>query len=107
MSKKKELTEDRVMVEKEGLVALAIILIAAGMAMVQNASMDEPIDLFGGTVLMIAGIVMLVGRGRLKFHRWGSVANNWRGEDQNNVAEKKAHKIKMKKGAKPEDDEEE
>lgn len=89
MSKKKKLSESQVTVEKEGLVGIAIMLISAGMFMIQTASMEDPMNLLGGIVLIVAGISMLVGRGKLKFHRWSSVANNWRGEDHNHVGEKK------------------
>lgn len=91
---KKKLSESQVTGEKEGLVALAIVLISAGMVMIQVASIEEPMKLIGGIVLIVTGIAILVGRGRLKFHRWGSVANDWRGEDHNHVGEKKT-KVKI------------
>ena len=92
--KKKKLSESQVTSEKEGLVALAIVLISAGMVMIQIATLDEPMKLIGGIVLIVAGIVILIGRGRLKFHRWSSVANDWRGVDHNHVGEEKT-KVKI------------
>jgi len=86
---KKGLKKERVIVEKEGLLALAIVLLTAGMVMIQQSTMAEPIKLIGGAVLMVIGIVILAGRGELKLNRYSHMDNGdhvptlWRGVDLN------------------------
>ncbi|MFQ5911432.1 MAG: hypothetical protein ACE5IJ_12050 [Thermoplasmata archaeon] len=77
--------ENKVTIEKEGLLGIAIFLISAGAGvMVQDPS---PYGLLRGIIIVLVGVGIIVLRGHLKFHRWAHVPNNWRGKDHNGVDE--------------------
>jgi len=86
---KKTMSKKQVIAEKEGILAIAIALISAGMVMIQACvSTQDWIRLVGGIVLLVAGIAILAGRGEMKWNRWHEAPNLWRGQNHNGIVKK-------------------
>jgi len=73
------MSENRVKAEKASLISVAMIAITSGITLIGK---DQIVT---GLILVAVGVLLIVLREHLKFHRWKRMIGSnsrWRGKDQ-------------------------